>query len=138
MNDSGERGTTRRQFLAVAAATGTVGLSGCLTTDLSAEAPGLPTDVFKLFTVVNSLAVGSSEIRVKATLTKAATTKMKVRELTAVDPTGATAWNGSVEGGQTSVGMYLPVGTPLTVYAFDYSANLVDEQSLQIRGRSLL
>jgi len=138
MDDSGERESTRRRFLAAAAATGTVGLSGCLATDLSAEAPGLPTDVFKLFSVVNGLAVGSSEVRVKAALTEAATTEMKVREMTAVDPAGTAVWTGAVEGGQTSMGMYLPIQTPLTVRAFDDSAGLVGEQSLRIRARSLL
>lgn len=137
MDDPAEHRSTRRRFLAAAAATGTAALSGCLSTDLSAEAPGLPSDVFKLFSVANSIAVGSSEVRVNAALTEAATTEMKVRELTAVDSAGATAWNGTVQGGQTSVGMYLPVGTPLTVYAFDHSANPVGEQSLRIRARSL-
>jgi hypothetical protein len=63
---------------------------------------------------------------------------MKVREMTAVDPAGTAVWTGAVEGGQTSVGMYLPIQTPLTVRAFDDSAGLVGEQSLRIRARSLL
>jgi hypothetical protein len=137
MDDRAESETTRRRFLAAAAAGGAVALSGCLATDFSLEAPGLPSEVFDLFSVANSVAIGNNRVRVNATLTDRATTDLKVRELSAIDAGGMSVWSDTVDGGQTSVSMYLPIETPVTVYAFTETSKPVDEQSVRIRARSI-
>jgi hypothetical protein len=136
MNDEdGPSRLPRRRVLAGVAALGTTTLAGCVTTGLSISAPDVDSSpVFESFSVSNGVVWGSDAARVSATLTDEATTTQKVRELSAITASGSDAWTGTVAGGQTSVTMHLPVGTDLTVHAFDSSAEPVDAQSLRLTG----
>jgi hypothetical protein len=128
---------SRRRLLAGVAAVGTTALAGCVTTELSVDAPDVDgSPVFESFSVTNGVVWAGDSARVKATLTDAATTDRKVRELSVITASGGEAWTGTVSGGQTSVTMQLPVGKRLTVHAFDASANPVDAQSLRVGGDS--
>ncbi|MFC5972505.1 twin-arginine translocation signal domain-containing protein [Halomarina salina] len=128
---------TRRGFLTGASAVGAMALAGCVTTRLSVSAPNVDdSPVFDSFSVANDVVWGNDAAQVKATLTDAATTDEMVRELSAISSFGSDAWTGMVSGGQTSVSMYLPVGTDLTVHAFNHSAEPVDSQPLRVGGNS--
>ena len=128
---------SRRQFLAGATAVGTTALAGCVTTELSVSAPNVgDSPVFESFSVSNDVVWASDAVQVDATLTEAATTDEKVRELSAITSSGSKAWTDTVAGGQTSVTMHLPVSTDLTVYAFSSSADPVDAQPVRVSGNS--
>ncbi|MFD1514759.1 hypothetical protein [Halomarina rubra] len=136
MNDDGSR-RSRRRFLTGTAALGATALAGCVTTGLSVSAPNVgDSPVFDSFSVANGVVWADDAARVSATLTEAATTSEKVRELSAITASGSESWAGTVTGGQTSVTMHLPVGTDLTVHAFTSSADPVDAQPLRIEGDS--
>ncbi|MWG35073.1 hypothetical protein [Halomarina oriensis] len=136
MNDEdGSSRLPRRRLLTGVAAVGTTALAGCVTTGLSVSAPEVDeSPVFDSFSIGSGVVWGSDAARVSATLTEQATTTRKVRELSAITASGSDAWTGTVAGGQTSVTMHLPVGTDLTVHAFDSSAEPVDAQPLRITG----
>ena len=134
----GQSRPSRRRVLAGLAAVGASTLGGCVTTGLSVSAPNVDgSPVFESFSIANGVLWANDAARVSATLTDRATTTEKVRELTAITSSGSEAWSGTVVGGQTSVTMFLPANTDLTVHAFTSSASPVDAQPLRVSGNRL-
>ncbi len=131
--------TRRRAIRSLAAgAVGTsTALAGCVTTDLSVTADGVEgSDVFESFSLSDSISWGSNRAWVGASLTDAATTDLQVRSLTVVTPSGSAYWTGTVSGGATSATMSVPVGTRVTVSAFDSDDALVDSLPLRVGGNT--
>lgn len=131
-----DRHLSRRRLLGGVGATVLPALAGCVTTELSVEAPGIAdSPVFDSFAVENDVRWGDDTVRVSASLTGRATTDLGVRRLSVVADSGSEVWSGPVTGGVDAVSMFAAVGTPLTVHAFTSTAAFVDEQPMTISGR---
>lgn len=130
------RPTSRRRLLAATAAVGTVGLGGCVTLDPAVSADFANSRVFESIAPAESWA--SSHLSASAKLRPAATTDLGVRKLVVVDPSGSKFWTGSVEAGQTSRTMTLPVGGTATVSAVTASTeDLVESLPVTVEGNRL-
>ncbi|MCO8244179.1 MULTISPECIES: twin-arginine translocation signal domain-containing protein [unclassified Haladaptatus] len=137
-NDAGESKNrrSRRTFLGAVAAAGLVGTSGCVTLDPKARVSG--TDESKIFEKVSvSEPWASGRVSASVSLTPAATTEYGVRELTVISSSGSEFDTGTVQSGQTSKTVFVPVGKS-TLSAVDYDGKTVDSVTVTVGGNKIL
>ncbi len=134
-NESGTR-LSRRTFLGTAVTAGLVGTSGCLTLSPKASISGTGTSkVFKKVSVSEPWASG--RVSASVSLTPTATTKYGVRELIVISSSGSEFDTGTVQSGQTSKKVFVPVGKS-TLSAVDYDGKTVDTVTVKVTGNKVL
>lgn len=128
---------SRRHALALAAAVGSGGFAGCLTTASTLRAPEIrDSTVFKRITASESWS--TNQIPASVSLSTAATTQHGVRGLVITDASGDDYWTGPVTAGQTSASVFFPTSGPATLSAIDYQDRFVDQLRVRISTTSLV
>lgn len=109
--------------------------SGCVSTGLSVDAGLSDSKVFKDVSLMESWT--SNRAATKVTLTKQATMKFGVRNVSVIDASGSSVWTGTVDAAQTSLSnVMVPVGKPATLAASDGSYKFVEKIPIKISGSS--
>lgn len=127
---------SRRAFLGAVATAGLVGTSGCLTLDPTVSVSGAGnSNVFEKVSVSEPWASG--RVAASVGLTRTATTEYGVRKLTVISSSGSKFDTGTVESGQTSKTVFVPVGKS-TLSAVDYDGKTVDSVTVTVSGRKIL
>ncbi|WP_160135078.1 hypothetical protein [Halococcus salsus] len=106
--------TLRPRLLVLVVVVALVG-SGCVTAQPTITVESNSPAVFEGFST--SDAWGASSIQASVSLTPQATTSLGVTELSVVTESGKSFYTTTVDAGQTSVTLPLPVGTTATVVA---------------------
>jgi hypothetical protein len=128
---------SRRTFLRLSTTAGVLGLSGCLTQSPTVTTSGVSnSSVFKRVSVSEPWASG--RVAASISLTPAATTKQGVRGLTVIKKDGTEFDTGSVQSGQTSKTMFVPVGQQSTVSAIDFDGKTVETIAVRVSGTKIL
>ncbi len=136
MTGNNEGSDSRRAFLGAAATAGLVATSGCLTLSPKASVSKAgASNVFKKVSVSEPWASG--RVSASVSLTSAATTKYGVRKLTVISSSGSKFDTGTVQSGQTSKTVFVPVGKS-TLSAVDYDGKTVDSVRLTVSGNKIL
>ncbi len=134
--NEGEARRSRRAFLGAAAAAGLVGTSGCLTLDPKVSVSGIDdSEVFEKVSVSEPWASG--RVSASVSLTPEATTRYGVRKLTVISSSGSEFDTGTVQSGQSSKKVFVPVGKS-TLSAVDFDGKTVDTVSVKVSGNRIL
>jgi hypothetical protein len=134
--NEGENRRSRRTFLGAAAAAGLIGTGGCLTLDPKLSVTGIgDSEVFEKVSVSEPWASG--RVSASVSLTSDATTRYGVRKLTVISSSGSEFDTGTVQSGQTSKKVFIPVGKS-TLSAVDFDGKTVDTVSVKVGGNRIL
>jgi hypothetical protein len=127
----------RRHVLALAAAVGSGGLAGCLSTASTLRAPAIDgSQIFK--SIKTSESWSSNKISASIGLTSAATTQHGVRGLVVISSSGSDFWTKPVDVSQTSVSGSFPTSGPATLAATNYDDQFVERLQVEISTESLI
>ena len=127
---------SRRKLLCATAGIGIAGLSGCLTLNPKASISGLDDSrVFEKVSVSESWSRG--RVVASVSLTPTATTKIGVRGLTVISPSGTEFDTAEVGSGQTKQSIFFPMGKS-TLTAVDFYGKTVESVGVTVRGDKLL
>ncbi len=109
--------------------------SGCVSTGLSVKAGLSNSKVFKDVSLMESWS--SNRAAIKVTLTKQATVKFNVRNISVINASGSSVWTGTVDAAQTSLSnVMVPVGKQATLAAADGSYKFVEKIPITVTGNT--
>ncbi|WP_227380797.1 hypothetical protein [Haladaptatus halobius] len=80
----------------------------------------------------------SGRVAASVTLTSAATTKHGVRALTVIKKDGTEFDTGTIQSGQTSKTIFLPVGKQSTLTAVDFDGKTVGSIIVKVSGNKII
>jgi hypothetical protein len=127
---------SRRHLLVTVVMLISIGLGGCITTNPAVQADTSNSTVFEQFSAAEPWTSG--KVRTSTTLSYNATRSLGITDIVVINERGTVVSTSTINAGQTSVILMLPVNQNVTVVAMNDTGYAIENQTVTTTGQTIV